>query len=154
MNFSSDLAKKANAGLVCPPRRLEAEPQLRANIQPIYPSGHPGALGKHSPMLPVDLPEAGTSQEPGERDANWVKRTEEARAKLARLRGSKRAQPSLGWLARDPSEWVGRKIRNSRTGKVYVVREVFVNGRVELEKSWMMYSSYVWTVRAEFETYS
>jgi len=35
-----------------------------------------------------------------------------------------------------------------------VIRNVFPNGRVELEKSWMMYLSFVWTVRAEYETYS
>jgi len=105
-------------------------------------------------MMPANSPGAGTVQEAGERSENWLKRAEDARAKLASARGSKKTQADPGWLARDPSEWRCRKIRNRLTGKVYVVRTVFMTGRVELDKSWMTYASHVWTIRAEFETYS
>lgn len=124
---------ETNPGMVDPTERLEAGPE-------------PGS----APMDSVDE----TGQEGGVRDEKLLKRVEDARAKLARARGSKRAQAGMGWLARDPSEWVGRKIRNRLSGKVYVIRTVFVNGRVELEKSWMTYLSHVWTIRADFETYS
>jgi len=135
MNFQSgsECENECRSGLS--DASVEAGLQLRENIPQICSPGE-------------------TAQEAGQRDENCLKRFEEARAKLAKLRGSKRAQMSLGWLAQNPSEWIGRKIRNRATGKVYVVRTVFASGRVEMEKSWMTYSSYVPIIRAEFETYS
>jgi len=151
MNFLIDSAAKTNAGLVCPTRTVQGEPRLRANIQP---SGRLGALDKQSAVSPVNSPEEEPAQDLGQGAKDWVKRYEEAQAKLAILRGSKKAPINLGWLARDPSEWEGRKIRHRPTGKVYTIRSVRNNGQVELEKSWMMYWSNTLTIRAEFETYS
>src|SRR5207249_3673198 len=154
MKFQSDSGATSNAGLIYTTRRPEAGPQLRANTQTSSPSGQLGGLGKHNPMMPANPPGAETAQEAVEQSKNFLKRAGDARAKLAISRGSKKTQGSLGWLARDPSEWIGGKIRHRLTGKVYVVRTAFMNGRVELEKSWMTYLSFVWTIRAEFETYS
>jgi len=58
------------------------------------------------------------------------------------------------WLMDDPSRWPGRRVRNRRTGTLYLIRQVFKSGRVELEKSWMTYLTNVATVRAEYETYA
>lgn len=140
MNFPIDSAMKTNADLVCPTRTLKGEPQLRADIGP-------------SPVIPVNSPGEEAAQDNGEGAKGWAKRYEETQAKLAILRGSKKAPVNLGWLARDPSEWEGRKIRHRQTGKVYTIRTVLNNGQVELEKSWMMYWSNTCTIRAEFETY-
>ena len=136
MKFQSNSGAKTSEGLVCPARRAEAGPQLDANIRQI------------------GGPDEETAAEADERSEIHLTHDKGARAKLASLRGSKRARPDPGWLARDPSEWSGRKIRHRLTGKVYEVRTVFVTGRVELQKSWMTYMSHVWTIRAEFETYS
>jgi hypothetical protein len=152
MNLQIDSGAKKNAGLVCPTRRIEAGPQLDANIRAICPPARPDAQGGFSPIMPVTSAGADAVLEAGERID--LAHDEDARAKLASLRGSKRARPDMGWLARDPSEWSGRKIRHRLTGKVYEIRTVFVTGRVELQKTWMTYMSHVWTVRAEFEPYS
>jgi hypothetical protein len=154
MNFQSDSGAKTNAGLDYPTRRPEAGPQLRPNIRPISPPGGFGSLREHSPMMPVDSPGEETAQEAIEQSKNFLKRAEAAKAKLANARGSKKTNLNLGWLGREPAEWVGKKIRHRLNGKVFLVRTVFPNGRVELEKSWMMYLSFVWTVRAEYETFS
>src|ERR1043166_2510692 len=154
MSFQSDSGAKTHAGLVYPARRPEAGPQLRANTRPISPPGGFGSMREHSPMMPDDSPEEQTTPKAGEQSKNFLKRAEAVKNKLASLRGSRKTNLSLGWLARDPSEWIGRKIRHRLNGKVFVVRNAFPNGRVELEKSWMMYLSFVWTVRAEYETYS
>ena len=154
MNFQSDSGAKSNAGLIYPTRRPEAGPQLRANTQTSSPSGELGGLGKHNPMMPANPPGAETAQEAIEQSKNFLKRAGAAKAKLANARGSKKTNLNQGWLGREPIEWIGRKIRHRLNGKVFVIRNVFPNGRVELEKSWMMYLSFVWTVRAEYETYS
>ncbi len=154
MDFQSHSVAKTNAGLVRPTRRPEAGPQLYATNQQGRPTDALNALDRQGPVMPANSPGDETAQKAGEQAKNFLKRVEEAKAKLASARGSTKSQGGPGWLARDPSEWVGRKIRHRLTGKVYVVRTVFVNGRVELEKSWMTYLSYVWTVRAEYETYS
>jgi len=148
MNFSSESGEGANAGVVCPTLRLGTE-QLRADVRPLYQS-RPAALDTHCPTMTDDSTEAGNAREAEDRQ----KRYEDAREKLMRLRGSKKVQASLGWLERDPSEWLGRKIRSRKTGKVYVVRSVLTNGQVELEKSWMTYFFFVWAIRAEFEPYA
>ena len=109
---------------------------------------------EYSLEMPVILPEEEAAPKAGEQSKNFLKRAEAVKNKLASLRGSRKTNLNLGWLARDPSEWIGRKIRHRLNGKVFVVRNTFPNGRVELEKSWMMYLSFVWTVRAEYETYS
>src|SRR5258708_10569978 len=120
MNFQSDSDAKRNSGLLCPTPRLETGPQLRTNIRPICPPGGQGALGEHSPMTPVTSPGEETAQKAGEKAKNFLKRLEEARVKLAIARGSKKANLCLGWLARDPSEWIGRKIRHPLNGKGFV----------------------------------
>jgi hypothetical protein len=61
-------------------------------------------------------------------------------------------QPSRSWLDDDPYNWVGRKIRNRASRTTYTVRRVLKNGRVELEKSWMVYLFDVDTIRRNFET--
>lgn len=60
--------------------------------------------------------------------------------------GSTRALPTD-----DPSQWVGKKVRSRKTGATYVIRQVYKSNRVELEKSWMKYSSDVPAIRAEYE---
>ena len=154
MNYQSDSGAKTNAGLVYPTHRPEAGQQHRANIRPISPPGGFGSLREHSPMMPVDSPGEETPQQSVEQSKNFLKRAEATKAKLANARGSKKTNLNLGWLGREPAEWVGKKIRHRLNGKVFLVRTVFPNGRVELEKSWMMYLSFVWTVRAEYETFS
>ena len=154
MNFQSDSGAKSNAGPIYPTRRPEAGPQLRANLRPICPPDGLGALGERNRKMPANLPGAETALEAVEQSKNFLKRAEDAKAKLANARGSKKTNLNQGWLGREPIEWIGRKIRHRLNGKVFVIRNVFPNGRVELEKSWMMYLSFVWTVRAEYETYS
>ena len=109
---------------------------------------------EQSPVIPVYSPEEEAAPKAAEQSKNFLKRAEAAKAKLANARGSKKTNLNQGWLGREPIEWIGRKIRHRLNGKVFVIRNVFPNGRVELEKSWMMYLSFVWTVRAEYETYS
>ena len=122
MNFQSDSGAKMNAGLIYPTRQPEASPQLRANIRPISPPGGFGSLREHSPEMPVILPEEEAAPKAGEQSKNFLKRAEAVKNKLASLRGSRKTNLSLGWLARDPSEWIGRKIRHRLNGKVFVVR--------------------------------
>ena len=109
---------------------------------------------EQSPVISVNSPEEEAAPKAAEQSKNFLKRAEAAKAKLANARGSKKTNLNQGWLGREPIEWIGRKIRHRLNGKVFVIRNVFPNGRVELEKSWMMYLSFVWTVRAEYETYS
>ena len=154
MNFQSNSRAKTNTGPAYQTRRPEAGRQVHPNIRSICPPGGPDTLGEHNRMEPVASPREEAGLEAGERAEIHMTHGDDARTKLASLRGSKRARPDPGWLARDPSEWTGRKIRHRLTGKVYEVRTVFVTGRVELQKSWMTYMSHVWTIRAEFETYS
>jgi hypothetical protein len=71
------------------------------------------------------------------------------RARLERKQqksGSTRALPTD-----DPTQWVGKKVRSKKTGATYVIRQVYKSNRVELEKSWMTYSSDVPAIRAEYE---
>ncbi|TAK91621.1 MAG: hypothetical protein EPO07_19705 [Verrucomicrobia bacterium] len=84
----------------------------------------------------------------------WPRADDDAQSKHARSKKAKAEPASQSWLARDPFEWVGRKIRSKKTGTVFTVRNVFRNGRVELEKSWMTYSYTVEVIREDFETNS
>ena len=59
--------------------------------------------------------------------------------------------PRRTWLAGDPFQWVGKKIRSLKSGATYTIRNVFRNGRVELEKSWMTYSSNIDAIRSGYE---
>lgn len=61
---------------------------------------------------------------------------------------------SRSGLPDDPSQWRGRRIRSRKTGTVYIVRQVYNGGRVELEKNWMTYLTDVTTVQAEYESYA
>lgn len=73
---------------------------------------------------------------------------ERQRARLERKAktGATRTLP-----ADDPSQWVGKKVRSKKTGTTYVIRQVYKSNRVELEKSWMTYSSDVPAIRADYE---
>lgn len=65
----------------------------------------------------------------------------------------KKQRPADSWLADDPDKWRGRKIRKRASAALYVVRQVFVHGRVELEKGWSIYVTDVETVRADYDAY-
>ena len=62
-----------------------------------------------------------------------------------------KANTARTWLAGDPFQWVGKRIRSLKCGATYTIRNVFKNGRVELEKSWMIYSSSIDAVRSGYE---
>lgn len=71
------------------------------------------------------------------------------RARLERKQqkaGSTRTLPTD-----DPSQWVGKKVRSKKTGATFIIRQVYKSNRVELEKSWMTYSSDVPAIRADYE---
>ena len=57
------------------------------------------------------------------------------------------------WLSGDPFAWRGRKIRHRKTRAIYTVRQVFMSGRVELQKSFMSYLTHVITIQKDYETY-
>jgi hypothetical protein len=65
----------------------------------------------------------------------------------------KAAQAALGrgWLRDDPRHWRGRKIRSRCSQGTYSIRQIFNNGRVEMEKGFMLYNSDVETIRKDFE---
>jgi hypothetical protein len=69
-----------------------------------------------------------------------------------KFEGMQSAHSSRNWLDNDPTTWPGRKVRNRRTGVVLTIKNVFRNGRVELERSWMIYSSDIHSIRATYET--
>ncbi len=66
---------------------------------------------------------------------------------------TKSQRPPDSWLANDPYTWRGRKIRQRTSTSLYLVRQVFVNGRVELERGWTLYSTDVETIRANYDAY-
>lgn len=101
---------------------------------------------------PGGSPTAANSAEDREEIDIWPRPDDEPQSKQARLQQAKSELSGRSWLARDPFEWLGRKIRSKKTGIVFTVRNVFRNGRVELEKSWMTYSYTVEIIRADFET--
>lgn len=61
------------------------------------------------------------------------------------------AHSSRNWLDHEPSTWPGRTVRHRQTGLVHTIRHVFKNGRVELERNWMTYSSDIHGIRSAFE---
>jgi hypothetical protein len=71
------------------------------------------------------------------------------RARLERKQ--QKTAPTRALPTDDPSQWVGKKVRSKKTGATYVIRQVYKSNRVELEKSWMTYSSDVPAIRAEYE---
>ena len=144
MNSPTYSGASAGAGLGYPTRRSEAG----------SPSSGFGSLREYNLDMPDTLPGEENGPKAADLSKNCLKRAAEAKNKLANARGSKKTNLNLGWLGREPVEWIGKKIRHRLNGKVFVIRNVFPNGRVELEKSWMMYLSFVWTVRAEYETFS
>ena len=96
----------------------------------------------------VTAPDSPVSQE----EEAWPRPSEED-DKHARLKRKSQTAPQ-SWLDRDPTEWIGKKLRNKKTGAFFFVRVVYRNGRVELEKNWMAYSFTVQAIRADFEVYS
>ena len=56
-----------------------------------------------------------------------------------------------GWLKEEPRQWRGRKIRSRSNKAVYCIRQVFNSGRVEMEKTFMLYNSNVDTIRKDFD---
>ena len=57
-----------------------------------------------------------------------------------------------GWLQDDPRQWRGRKIRSRSNQAIYTIRQVFNSGRVELEKTFMLFNSNVETIRKDYIT--
>ena len=55
-----------------------------------------------------------------------------------------------GWLAGDPRQWRGRQIRNRNNQSLYSIRQVFNSGRVELQRTFMLYISDVATIRKDY----
>jgi hypothetical protein len=119
--------------------------RLNANGNPVtgYTPNHVPAVG-HS-----------AAEYPGSATAGHRRREREHafenRSSAGRAGASSHKKDS--WLMGDPVTWRGRKIRSRRTGAVYVVRQVYRTGRVELEKSWMTYFSNVENIREEYESY-
>lgn len=54
------------------------------------------------------------------------------------------------WLEEDPIKWRGRKIRSRKSGDLFTVRQVFRSGRVELQKTFMLYLTNVEVIRADY----
>jgi hypothetical protein len=69
----------------------------------------------------------------------------------ARSERRQHADSNRSLPADDPSQWVGKKVRSKKTGATFVIRQVYKSNRVELEKSWMTYSSDVPAIRADYE---
>ena len=51
----------------------------------------------------------------------------------------------------EPNGWIGRKVKCRAKAAVYTVRQVFRNGRVQLERNWMSYMTDVQTIRKDYE---
>jgi len=78
--------------------------------------------------------------------------TDRDRARRRRqLRLKQPAEAKKSELPEDPFQWIGRKVRRKKDGATFIVRTVFKNQRVELEKKWMTYVSDVPTLRAGYE---
>jgi hypothetical protein len=58
------------------------------------------------------------------------------------------------WLLGEPYGWIGRKVRNRSNASIYTVRQIFKNGRVQLERNWMSYSTDVQTIRIKYDPHS
>ncbi len=102
------------------------------------------SLGRQ-PVPAAELPPTPT-------DSNATQTNRPMRRNSEKFEGMQSAHSSRNWLDNDPSTWPGRKIRNRKTGAVLTIRNVFRNGRVELERSWMTYSSDIHSIRATYET--
>ncbi len=61
-----------------------------------------------------------------------------------------KSQSHRNWTS-DPSQLVGKRVRSRKSGATFTIRNVFKNGRVELEKSWMTYSSDIRTIDSGYE---
>lgn len=81
-----------------------------------------------------------------------TQKTELERRPLTRTERKEATPRRRTWLDDDPITWLRRKVRSRKNGSIYTVRQVFRNGRVELEKSWMTYSSDIQNIRTSFET--
>jgi len=69
----------------------------------------------------------------------------------ARLKRKEKTDSTRTLRAEDPRQWVGKKVRNKKTGATYVIRQIYKSNRVELEKSWMTYSSDLPAIRTDYE---
>jgi hypothetical protein len=148
MNVPTDSAPQPDVGASSPPRRSATVAQPTANIQPGSRLGLPRIPANPGTAQSSGSQKAPTVGEIAEDNEAWPRPDDDSKSKHGR------SKPDQTWLARDPFDWVGRKVRNRKTGTVYTVRTVFPNGRVELERSWMSYLSTVRIIRADFETYS
>jgi hypothetical protein len=83
----------------------------------------------------------------------WPRLGDDPESKHARSKQKKSPQLPQSWLDRDPFEWIGKKVRSRKTAAIFTVRNVYRNGRVDLEKSWMTYSYPVETIRTDFEVH-
>jgi len=59
---------------------------------------------------------------------------------------------AYGWLQEDTRRWCGRKIRHRKTRNVYTIRQVFKSGRVEVQKSLLLFSIDMEDIRRDYET--
>jgi hypothetical protein len=117
-----------------------------------------------SPESPIPAPEAakpGSAQEnprveSGPKASNqsvedeWPRGQPPSEKEKGELK--KRTQkPS--WLMDDPQGWVGRRVKSRKNLAVYIVNQIYKNGRVNLERNWMTYFTDVETVRKDYDTY-
>ena len=87
----------------------------------------------------------------GGADDSWrLERTRRKEKEQERQRQEQRRS----WLMGDPQGWVGRKVRSRRNFAIYMVSEVFRNGRVKLERNWMTYLTDAESVRTQYDTAS
>jgi hypothetical protein len=108
--------------------------------------GFPGR-GEPSGTRPVSgpglaSPTEATAEEP------WPKAPQEVEKKRRYVCPTDQGS---NWLMGEPHGWIGRKVRNRGNAAVYMVRQVFKNGRVQLERNWMSYVTDVETIREKYE---
>lgn len=97
-------------------------------------------------------PSAGPDAAPGNDSTNPENMSGVERDRQrARRERKQRTDTAQTLPADDPSQWVGKKVRNKKNGATYIIRQVYKSNRVELEKSWMTYSSDVPAIRADYE---
>ena len=80
-----------------------------------------------------------------------VKRRMTAHGLTQQEQKAAREAEGRGWLRDDPRNWRGRKIRSRCSQGTFSIRQVFNNGRVEMEKGFMLYNSDVVTIRKDYE---
>ena len=124
---------------------------------PVTPS--PSSASPSSAAQPAEYREPryfGTQREPERRRviefiANTVSQIESRVRPAVRKKASATVRRKKDWDS-DPVEWRGRKVRKLSNRQTYTIKQVFRNGRVELERDWMTYLTDVETIREEYES--